>query len=124
MRVRTFKPQFAELVKSGKKRQTIRPTPKRMPKTGDVESWRMWTGRPYNSPQHELVQVRLLSVEPIFIAKDGILLGENPGTVLEVWDEDRLAKKDGFKNFTEMAAWFKNEHGLPFEGILIKAEDL
>ena len=65
MRVRTFKPQFAPLVKAGTKRQTIRPMPKRerdIPKEGDLESWREWTGKPYRSKQRELCQVRLILV--------------------------------------------------------------
>lgn len=37
--VKMFKPEFAELVRNGKKLQTIRPTPKRMPEVGDVD-WR------------------------------------------------------------------------------------
>lgn len=47
--VRMFKPQFAPLVESGKKLQTVRPTPKRMPKPGDKISLREWTGLPYRS---------------------------------------------------------------------------
>lgn len=49
-----FKARFTELVASGAKRQTIRPTPKRMPKPGDWISLRCWTGRPYWSKQRVL----------------------------------------------------------------------
>ena len=44
MIVKLFKPQFSPLVESGLKLQTVRPTPKRMPKPGDRISLREWTG--------------------------------------------------------------------------------
>jgi len=40
MIVRLFKPQFAPKVASGEKRQTVRPTPKRIPYLGDRISLR------------------------------------------------------------------------------------
>ncbi len=132
MRVRTFKPQFAPLVKAGSKRQTIRPFPKRMPKAGDPESWREWTGRPYNSPQQELAQVELTSVESVTIHHDGI--ETCPGTLrVCFWGEwhpvrrqflNAVAILDGFKNWEAMRDYFQAEYGLPFSGILIKAKDL
>ena len=121
MRVRTFKPQFAPLVKSGIKRQTIRPLPKRLPKAGDHESWRQWTGRPYNSPQLELAQVELTSVRPITISSDGVTVD---GQKMSYAQETVLAQLDGFKDCVSFMLWFQKEHGLPFNGIMIKAKDL
>lgn len=51
--VRMFKPHFALLVESGAKAQTVRPTPKRMPKPGDRISLRCWSGAPYRSKHNE-----------------------------------------------------------------------
>ncbi len=132
MRVRTFKPQFAPLVAAGTKRQTIRPMPKRLPKAGDQESWREWTGRPYNRAQRELAQVVLMDVEVIRIHRDGI--ETCPGTLRvcffgewtparRLWLET-VAKLDGFKNWEQMRDWFRAEYELPFEGILITAKNL
>lgn len=127
-----FKPQFAPLVKAGTKRQTIRPMPKRMPKAGDVESWRQWSALPYRSPQIELAQVKLTEVQSIVIHRDGI--ETCPGTLRVTffgeWSAARrdflkaTALLDGFEGWEQMRDWFKKEHGLPFEGILIRAEDL
>lgn len=121
MRVRMFKPQFAPLVEAGAKRQTIRPVPKRpqdMPQPGDLESWREWTGLPYRSKQRELAQVRIEFVIPVVIGdtivRPDLQCNLKPALV---------ARSDGFKNWSEMKAWIKATHGLPFTGILIKAED-
>ena len=121
MRVRTFKPQCAPLVESGAKRQTIRPMPKRIPKEGDVESWRQWTGRPYHSPQRELAKIRIVSVELILISYRFIEVNCRP---LLPHESNVLAKRDGFAGVLPMLDWFEREHGLPFTGILILAENL
>lgn len=123
MRARMFKPQFAPLVKAGTKRQTIRPFPKRMPKVGDHESWREWTGKPYRSKQRELAQVRIIGVERISIHQGAVMSREkNPRKLF--FEIDDFARADGFKNWEDMVRWFENQHGLPFKGILIRAEDL
>jgi hypothetical protein len=31
----------------------------------------------------------------------------------------QLAKDDGFQDWAEMREWFRNEHGLPFDGLSI-----
>lgn len=130
MRVRMFKPRFAVLVAAGTKRQTIRPMPKRMPKVGDHESWRRWSGLPYRSKQIELARVEIVSVERIRIEETSdtydISLLDRPlkGALLpkEHWDE--IAVADGFANQYGLAIWFKETHGLPFGGIIIRAKDL
>jgi hypothetical protein len=134
MRARTFKNQFEPAItrKVNPKRQTIRPTPKRMPKAGDLESWRVWTGRPYNSPQRELVQVRLTSVEVIEIIQQGINLLAAPewGRFQDVSTRkgryflEQFSRADGFDGWESMRDFFINQHGLPFTGILIEAEDI
>ena len=119
MRVRTFKPQFAPLVKSGAKRQTIRPMPKRLPRAGDKESWREWSGLPYRSPQREPATVQLISVDCIWISYGFIIVKDR---ALSPRAAKSLARRDGFADLLPMLDWFKSTHGLPFTGILIRAK--
>lgn len=125
MRVRMFKPQFATLVLSGAKRQTIRPTPKRMPRAGDHESWREWSGLPYRSKQNELAKVELTEVRRIsmnfFPDNEVVYLDDQ---ILPREQYEPLAARDGFASFVEMAMWFFDQYGESFAGILIKAKDL
>ena len=118
--VRMFAAQFATMVESGTKIQTVRPTPKRMPKVGDKISLRCWTGKPYRSKQRVLqsadisrvAQFRLLELSK----KMCVSIDECP---LSDWDAEEFARADGFASLTEMAQWFRSANGLPFEGIVI-----
>jgi hypothetical protein len=122
-----FKPQFAPLVKSGVKRQTIRPFPKRMPKVGDKESWRQWSGLPYRSPQVELARVELTRIKTISLVRPA----QNGSIPIAYYEHQSLSdaellelcKRDGFSSTEEMFVWFEKTHGLPFTGILIQAKD-
>lgn len=117
-----FKPRFAPLVESGVKRQTIRPFPsKHMPKAGDLESWREWTGLPYRSKQRELARVELTFVFPITIERGGISVEGDEKNLRRLAGAIPVA--DGFASLEEMLKWFEAEHGLPFGGILIEAKD-
>lgn len=51
----------------------------------------------------------------ITISSDGVKIGSRNSPLLS----KSIAKKDGFKDFAEMAAWFDKTHGLPFSGVLI-----
>lgn len=111
-----FKPRFAALVESGAKKQTVRPTPARMPKSGDRISLRMWTGKPYRSKQREIIASTVLYVAKIKLDVfdmwfDGVLASEAK--------QEAFAIADGFSSANEMLDWFENEHGLPFEGVVI-----
>jgi len=119
--VKMFKRQFAEMVSAGKKLQTVRPTPTRMPKAGDVIDLREWTDKPYRSKQRKLGIGRILEVRVITITSERI--------EIEAWrgfrrmpNLDEFALRDGFESFKEMKGWFEKEHGLPFSGILIRWE--
>ena len=108
--VRMFKPQFARLVESGAKCQTVRPTPKRMPKPGDRISLRMWTGKPYRSKQRVLRESVIAAVEPFDL------------DAMRLWresDRDAFARADGFGDWPEMLQWFISTHGYPFKGVVI-----
>lgn len=116
-----FKPQFAQLVELDLKLQTVRPKPERMPKPGDKLSLRAWTGKPYRSKQRVLKETVVASVEPITI--DAGMLKR--GVVVWIYTArshamNRFARADGFANWQDLSAWFQAQHGLPFEGILIK----
>ena len=112
--VRMFKPQFAPLVESGTKLQTVRPTPKRMPKAGDHISLRMWTGAPYRSKQRVLRESVITEVSRVDITETGIAVNSYAEPC------DNFAVADGFRDFFELRDWFKSTHGLPFEGVVIK----
>ena len=120
-----FEPQFHLDVGSGKKRQTIRPIPKRerdIPTVGDRIVCRAWLGAPYRSKVRELIQGRVTASGPCgigdhFAVKLDELLAEQPAL-------DEFARADGFENWQEMAAWFNSRHGLPFTGILIQWEPI
>ncbi len=119
--VRMFKSQFAPLVLSGEKCQTVRPTPKRMPKPGDRISLRMWTGKPYRSKQRVLRESEIAAVQTITLCDTGreLLVYVN-GHELHPEEINAFAKADGFSGGIEMLNWFESTHGLPFEGVVIK----
>jgi hypothetical protein len=113
MIVRLFMPQFAPLVESGEKRQTVRPTPVQMPRVGDTISLRTWTGKPYRSKQRVLRESVITRVGRIWINWNGlVLIDGSPAS-------DSFAVDDGFSSWPEMLQWFQREHGLPFFGIVI-----
>lgn len=127
--VRMFKPRFAKLVKAGRKLQTIRPLPKRIPRCGDHLSLRRWLGKPYRSRQRILRKATVSRIEVCRIEKEGIFAPPGDGSLLAVLgvkyiyyngtSADRFARADGFKDWQEMREWFKAEHGLPFDGVII-----
>ena len=119
-----FKPQFAPLVEAGRKLQTVRPTPKRMPKPGDKISLRAWTGKPYRSKQRVLMDTtitRVASFRMDYDDRNGMAWWEFEvdGTPMDSVEAVQFAKSDGFASVPEMAEWFRSTHGLPFEGIVI-----
>jgi hypothetical protein len=112
-----FKPEFAPLVVSGEKCQTVRPTPKRMPSPGDRISLRMWRGKPYRSEQRVLRDAIVEAVLPVKMNAAAVTVS---GYVLFGDEEWAFARADGFSTPQAMFDWFNVTHGLPFEGVLIK----
>ena len=116
------KPQFAGPVERGEKLQTVRPTPKRMPKTGDKLSLRAWEGKPYRSKQRVLREAVVTTTEPITITETTLERG------LSCWlygggrsmAMDHFAQADGFRDWPALVEWFRETHGLPFYGVLIR----
>lgn len=115
--VRTFKPQFAPLVESGAKLQTIRPVPKIMPRSGDIFDARQWTGLPYRSKQRKLGEWPIERVDAVRIHASGQI--EISGRYLSTLEMEAIAQADGFTDLDSMLSWFRAQHGLPFEGIVI-----
>lgn len=119
-RVFMFKQQFAGLVESWEKLQTVRPTPKRMPRVGDIADLRVWTGLPYRSKQRVLLEAPVVEVFPICF--DGKVIKSNG---VQIEDAEGFARADGFENLKAMAEWFESTHGpLPFVGIVVKWEPI
>lgn len=115
MRVILFQDRFAELVRAGTKRQTIRKAAKCKP--GDELSLRRWTGKPYRSKQEALRPIEICrAVEPIRLAiEDYVEAGAG-----EVARQALIAKADGFSCYADMLEWFEKTHGLPFKGEIVK----
>jgi hypothetical protein len=115
--VRMFKPQFADMVECGDKRQTVRPVPKRMPKTGDKISLRTWSGKPYRSKQRVLREAVISDVRTCQINDDALMVD---GEWCDRWTMEWFAEMDGFECWDALAEWFRENHGkLPFCGIII-----
>lgn len=117
--VRLFKPRFAALVEAGEKWQTVRPTPKRMPRAGDTISLRCWTGAPYRSKQRVLREAVIHEVRDILISDEGVCMYDQRDGAGWAPGEHGFAKADGFASWPEMLEWFRETHGLPFEGIVL-----
>lgn len=111
--VRMFKPQFAAAVKAGTKRQTVRPVPKRMPAAGDWISLRTWSGAPYRSRQMVLGESVIERVARCSIDVAGLVTIDGEPAA------DGFALADGFRSHRELVEWFRAQHGLPFEGVVI-----
>lgn len=119
-----FKQQFADAVENGEKRQTVRAHRKDgRPhcKTGDVLS--LYTGmRTKNCRmlgKARVTRVASIKINPTDMELDGKLLY----SIIHSRDADltdnEFAEADGFDSFMDMANWFDQVHGLPFEGVVI-----
>lgn len=117
-----FKDRFAELVIDGRKRQTIRPTRKRPIKVGDKLSLRKWSGAAYRTPQVKLLDVTCHAVVTIRIDTerydDAVMIVD--GRRISLSEQIMVAMNDGFSCLNDMRQWFRETHGLPFEGVMIQ----
>jgi len=112
-----FKKKFAEKVKSGAKRQTIRALRKdgRNPRPG--QTLYLYTGMRTKGCQ-KLREAVCKSVEQISIEEfSGVYLKCEYLIPVEILE---LAKKDGFNSDVDFFEFFRKTHGLPFYGLLIK----
>lgn len=112
-----FKARFAKKVQSGEKLHTIRALRK--------DGHRPRIGQPmhaYNGLRTKKTMLLLRStvskVDRISINVDGSIVVEGRGK-LTVDEAHELAMADGFTSANELYEFFKETHGLPFEGDLI-----
>ena len=115
-----FMDRFADAVESGKKRQTIRKRRKdgRDPKPGDILY--LYTGM-RTKRCRKLGEVRCKSVREIELDRGQVAPGISLGTVTGApCTPDTLARRDGFKSFTELLDLIEEMHGLPFRELLIQ----
>jgi len=124
MRVIMFQDRFADKVRDGSKTTTIRKSDWHI-NPGTMLSLRRWTGKPYRSKQEVLWEAKCVSVEGIYVDSTGCVIETIPGCsggFTTRGHENEIAQRDGFDSFADMADWFKRNHGLPFEGYIIRWE--
>jgi hypothetical protein len=120
MRVIMFQDRFAGKVRDGSKPHTIRQTARCKP--GDVLSLRRWTGKPYRSKQEVLRTETCIGVDAVrmeIAPGRGFAVSVN-GAGLTYRQIEHLAIQDGFDGIEDMAEWFIDTHGLPWDGFLIR----
>jgi hypothetical protein len=114
-----FQSRFADLVASGQKRQTIRVTRKYPIKPGDTLHF--FTGMRRPGCRRLRDSAECIGVSEVVIGEgkhqDDIRLD---GAIIGTESRAALARSDGFCCTTEMIAWFREAHGLPFEGVVIR----
>ncbi len=113
-----FQSQFAPMVESGDKRQTIRANGKRRhARVG--EHVQLYTGMRTKACR------KLITPDPVCKRSDPVFItcGIGAPAVMVageyVRDLNAFARRDGFADFDAMFAWFQKTHGLPFDGTLI-----
>ena len=114
----SFKSKFAPLVEAGIKQQTIRADRKRHARPG--EALQLYTGMRTKACRKLLTPDPLcISVEPLLMHQGVIKMGDR---WLNVDELDQLAIADGFTNWGECFRFFRDVHGFPFRGVLIRWE--
>ena len=115
-----FQKRFAPLVANGSKSQTIRAKRKDCKNPRPGQTLYCYSGlRTRNCVK--LGEFICKSVEEIAITEEGIIFyqGRYPSTE----ESHQMAMNDGFRSFDswyELRCFFKDNHGLPFFGLLIK----
>lgn len=119
MAVIMFSPEFAELVRAGKKRRTIR---QREIKVGTPLSLREWSGGiayEKGSTQVSILETKCIasSVVQIYRTKSSLVI--KVGMVpLNGPERVSFIEKDGFSTMRDFENWFSSLYGLPFTGWL------
>lgn len=122
-----FRPEFVELVRSGKKTQTIR-----KPRTGGSRHAR--PGEPIQLFENwRTPEVRKIIDDPMCVSVDRVKIWCDELGLRSfshfyeygchtMWEEGvhGEAQADGFPDVESLFKFFEDTHGLPFEGVLIK----
>lgn len=124
-----FKAQFADDVAHGIKCQTVRaPRKDGRPHCKVGDTIKLYTGMRTKACRL-LGQARVTSISTIWM--DGVSMkldGQHVPSCIHDRDgpmtDNEFAQADGFAGFTEMADWFRDVHGLPFEGVVIRWGDV
>jgi hypothetical protein len=103
-----------------KKRHTVRLG--RRWKDGDMASLRVWSGRPYNSPQIKIADdVKVRVVDIVLDFKSGLIC-RNEGGVIHIISAPSLAANDGL-SLQDFLDWFKYKENRK-KGVAIQAQIL
>lgn len=114
-----FKAQFAALVESGEKTQTIRQVWKRPIQVGDTLY--LYTGM-RTKQCRKLKEVTCKAVSRVWISKQsGIVINSEK---LNGPDVSEFAKKDGFQSLGAFIFFFSKHYPMPFHGVLIEWDDI
>ena len=120
-----FQKQFADDVEHDRKRQTVRaPRKDGRPhcKTGDT--LKLYTGMRSKSCRL-LKEATVTHIAKIRIEETEMFINGHrlPSTIYDrdcETTDNEFAQADGFEDgFMQMASWFRDTHGLPFEGTVI-----
>ena len=109
-----FKKQFAKLVKTGQKRQTIRPLRKYPIKPGD--KLYLYTGLRTKQCK-KIKEAECFGTWPIIIKVGRIIFDGRDLGMLGMAD---IIKRDGFQQSKDFFNFFEKQYGLPFMGRLIR----
>ncbi len=114
-----FQARFADAVKSGRKKRTIRAIRQRPIVVGDKLC--LMTGQRQKGKYRPLGEARCRSVEPIVIRPwDGVIQRGEKRVQLSQDAILAFAWADGFKSRREFFEWFSKQWGERFEGVLIQ----
>ena len=111
-----FQKQFADDVKSGRKKQTIRLKRKNPIKEGDLLY--LYTGMRTKKCE-KIGEAKCKTVLDFKIHGFGFGCTVGQHSLYYLDHLDKIAVADGFINWKAMVLWFSKTHGLPFEGDLI-----
>lgn len=120
-----FKAQFADDVEYGTKRQTVRaPRKDGRPHCKVGDTIKLYTGMRTKGcrllGQATVTRIARIKIEATCMYVNDRLL---PSAIYDrdcEQTDNEFAEADGFKSFTDMANWFSDVHGLPFEGTVIQ----
>lgn len=120
-----FMKRFADDVRYGLKRQTVRADRKdgrAHARVGDTV--KLYTGMRTKSCEllavATVISVAKVRILPTCMSINGRVLPSSIHSRDCEQTDNEFAQADGFEGFMDMAEWFEKTHGLPFDGTLIE----